>query len=424
MTIRIFGGALARMKTEKTIIEKQEVAISRAGELKDAIADYRSALETMPTGIQRWPQILENQKRIKDYFKASDEDWNSWRWQLKNRITGTGILKELLPLDKKELEEIEKTGTQYRWAVSPYYLSLIDPDNPDDPVKRQCIPTIAEYIDQGGYDDPMGEEYTSPVPAVTRRYADRLIIKVTNQCAMYCRHCQRRRSIGEKDLATSREQLEEAIEYVRNNEEIRDVLLTGGDGFMLDNQTIAWLLEELDQIPHLEIKRFGSRTLVTMPQRIDDELCRIFSEHLPLYVNTHYNHPLEVTPRAREACFKLARAGVSLGNQTVLLKGVNNDPFVIRKLNQDLLQVMVRPYYIFHAKAVKGTSHFRTKVEEGIEIMEKLRGYTSGLAIPTYVVNAPLGQGKTPMLPEYLVSSGKDYIMIRTWENKVLRYEN
>jgi glutamate 2,3-aminomutase len=333
-------------------------------------------------------------------------------------------LKELLPLEKTELEEIEKTGSLYRWAVSPYYLSLIDPDNPDDPVKKQCIPSKCEYEDQGGYDDPMGEEFTSPTPAVTRRYADRLIIKVTNQCAMYCRHCQRRRAIGEKDLATPKAQLEEAIEYVRSNKEVRDVLLTGGDGFMLDNQTIAWLLDELEAIDHVEIKRFGSRTPVTMPQRIDDELCRIFSEHLPLYVNTHFNSPLEVTPKAREACFKLARAGVSLGNQAVLLKGVNNDPFVMRKLNQDLLQIMVRPYYIFHAKAVKGTSHFRTRVEEGIEIMEKLRGYTSGLAVPTYVVNAPLGQGKTPMLPEYLVSSGKDHIMIRTWENKVLRYEN
>ncbi len=412
------------MGSGKSIKEKQQVAQKRAEELKEKVNDYREAVKSMPTGFQRWPQILENQKRIKEYFKASDQDWDNWRWQLKNRITTTSVLKELLPLDKEEIEDIDQTGSHYRWAVSPYYLSLIDPDDPNDPVKRQCIPTIAEHLDHGGHDDPMGEEYTSPTKAITRRYADRLIIKVTNQCAMYCRHCQRRRSIGEKDLATPREDLEEALEYVRKNEEVRDILLTGGDGFMQDNQTIAWLLAELDQIPHVEIKRFGSRTLVTMPQRIDDELCKIFSEHLPLYVNTHYNHPLEVTPRAREACFKLARSGVSLGNQTVLLNGVNNDPFVIRKLNQDLLQAMVRPYYIFHAKAVSGTSHFRTRVEEGIEIMEKLRGYTSGLAVPTFVVNAPLGQGKTPMLPEYLVSSGKGYIMIRTWENKIVRYEN
>ncbi|MFO7952404.1 MAG: glutamate 2,3-aminomutase [Bacillota bacterium] len=412
------------MAVEKSTDEKQEMAHQRAEELKNTIADYKEAVKTMPYGFNRWPEILENQKRIKEYFKASDEDWENWRWQLKNRITTTSVLKELLPIDRDELEEIEKTGSKYRWAVSPYYLSLIDPDDPNDPVKKQCIPTINEYVDQGGYYDPMGEEFTSPLPAITRRYPDRLIIKVTNQCAMYCRHCQRRRSIGEKDLATPQEQLKEAIDYIRKNEEVRDVLMTGGDGFMIDNQTIAWLLDELDSIPHVEIKRLGSRTLVTMPQRVDEELCRILSDHLPVYVNTHYNHPLEITPRAQEACFKLARSGVNIGNQTVLLNGVNNDPFVMRKLCQELLKIMVRPYYIFHAKAVRGTSHFRTKIEEGIEIMENLRGYTSGLAIPTFVINAPFGLGKIPMLPEYLVSSGLDYHMIRTWENKIVRYDN
>jgi glutamate 2,3-aminomutase len=409
---------------EETLHEKQQKSFFRAEVLRGNLADYHEALKTIPTGFNRWPQILENQTKIKNYFKASDEDWENWRWQMKNRITNTAVLKELLAIDENELEDVMKTGLKYRWAVSPYYLSLIDPEVKNDPVKMQCVPSINEYLDHDGYEDPMAEEYTSPVPAVTRRYADRLIVKVTNQCAMYCRHCQRRRAIGEHDLTTPRVELEEAIEYISRNREIRDVLLTGGDGFMVDNKTIAWLLSELETIPHVEIKRFGTRTPVTMPQRIDDELCRILSEHLPLYVNTHFNHPQEVTPRAQEACFKLARTGVSLGNQTVLLKGINNDPFVIRKLNQDLLKIMVRPYYIFHAKAVRGTSHFRTKVEEGIEIMEKLRGYTSGLAVPTFVVNAPLGRGKTPMLPEYLVSSGKDYIMIRTWENKVVRYEN
>ncbi len=409
---------------EETLHEKQQKSFFRAEVLRGNIADYQDALQNMPTGFGRWSQILENQSKIKNYFKASDEEWENWHWQMKNRITDTAVLKELLPLEVSELDEIEKTGSKYRWAISPYYLSLIDPAARNDPVKLQCVPSISEYLDQGGYEDPMGEEYTSPVSAVTRRYADRLIVKVTNQCAMYCRHCQRRRAIGEHDLTTPRAELEEAIEYIRRNREVRDVLLTGGDGFMVDNKTIAWLLGELEAIPHIEIKRFGTRTPVTMPQRIDDELCQILSEHLPLYVNSHFNHPMEVTPRAQEACFKLARTGVSLGNQTVLLKGINNDPFVIRKLNQDLLKIMVRPYYIFHAKAVKGTAHFRTKVEEGIEIMEKLRGYTSGIAVPTFVVNAPLGRGKTPMLPEYLVSSGKDYIMIRTWENKVVRYEN
>ncbi len=404
--------------------EKKRISMQRAAELKDTIADYQEALKTIPTGFNNWERIQATQERFRTFFKASEDDWNSWRWQLKNRVTRPEVLKELLPMDSKELEEITKTGSEYRWAVSPYYLSLIDPDEPDDPVKLQCIPSIHEYIDQGGYDDPMGEEFTSPVEAITRRYADRLIIKVTNQCAMYCRHCQRRRGIGEKDLATPREQLQEAVDYVRANKEIRDVLLTGGDGFMIDNQTISWLLDELSSIPHLEMKRFGSRTPVTIPQRIDDELCEILSRHLPVYVNTHFNHPLEVTPASREACFKLARAGVGLGNQAVLLKGINNDPFIMRKLNQELLRIMVRPYYIFHAKAVKGTTHFRTKIEEGIEIMEKLRGFTTGLAIPTFVVNAPRGMGKIPLLPEYLVSMGKDYIKIRTWENRIMHYDN
>jgi len=405
-------------------LSKREVALKRSEELKNQISDYQEALKSISSGMDKWTDIVENQNRIKEYFKASDEDWRNWRWQLKNRITNTAVLKKLLPLSAKELEKIEQTSSRYRWAVSPYYLSLIDPDNESDPVKLQSIPSIAEYLDQCGNEDPMAEEYTTPAPAVTRRYADRLIIKITNQCAMYCRHCQRRRAIGEKDLATPKKEILAALEYVRKNKEIRDVLLTGGDGFMVDNQTISWILDELDSIEHVEIKRFGSRTLVTMPQRIDDELCDILSRHLPLYVNTHFNHPLEVTPSAREACFKLARAGVALGNQTVLLKGINNDPFVIRKLNQDLLAIMVKPYYIFHAKAVKGTTHFRTKVEEGIEIMDKLRGFTSGLAIPYYIVNAPGGMGKTPMLPEYLIGMGKDYIKIRTWENKVFEYEN
>lgn len=409
---------------EKELEEKRLVALRRADQLKNTIADYRQALEKMPTGFKRWPQILENQERIKALFGASDNQWHDWHWHIKNRVTDTATLRQILNLTKREIEEIDLTGSRYRWAVSPYYLSIMDPDDPDDPIRRQAVPTALEFEDAYGKIDPMDEEYTSPAPAVTRRYPDRLIINITNQCAMYCRHCQRRRNIGENDHATPRAELEAALEYIRQNEEIRDVLLTGGDGFMLSNKSIAWLLQQLDNIPHVEIKRIGTRIPVTLPYRVNDELCEILSRHLPLYVNTHYNHPLEITPAAQEACLKLARAGVALGNQAVLLKGVNNDPFVMRKLNQELLKIMVRPYYIFHAKRVKGTAHFRTKVEEGIEIMEHLRGFTSGLAVPTFVVNSPHGFGKAPMLPQYQVGLGKDFIKIRTWENRILRYDN
>lgn len=404
--------------------KSRDVSLKRAEELKSRIEDYLGARENIPSGFEDWERIKENQERIREYLGATPEEWRDWKWQLRNRFTEVNKLSQVFNLSDKELEDLNKVGSQFRWAISPYYLSLIDQDDPIDPVKLQCVPSIQEYYDTMGDPDPMDEEHTSPAPAVTRRYPDRLIINVTNQCAMYCRHCQRRRNIGEVDRAAPREDLEQAIDYVRSNPEIRDVLLTGGDAFMLDNNTIDWILGELDNIPHVEIKRLGSRTPVTLPYRIDDELVEILGNHLPVYVNTHFNHPLEITPAAQEACFKMARAGVALGNQAVLLNRVNNDAFVMRKLNHELLKIMVRPYYIFHAKEVKGTSHFRTRIDEGLEIMEKLRGYTSGLAIPTFLVNAPKGHGKTPMLPEYLLNIGKDKITIRTWEYKVFDYEN
>ncbi len=402
--------------------DSRKISLQRAGELKKALHEYEQALPAIPTGFQQWPRILKNQERLKSLFGAGAVDWENWRWHIKNRITTVEELKRCLPLGPRQVEEIERTGQSYRWAVSPYYLSLIDPDDPEDPVRRQALPSIEECADDAGSSDPMDEEHTSPAPAVTRRYPDRLIINVTNQCAMYCRHCQRRRNIGEKDLAASRSELTAALDYVRSNREIRDVLLTGGDAFMLGNSNIAWLLEQLAEIPHVEIKRFGTRTPVTLPCRIDDELCKILSRHLPLYVNVQFNHPLEVTPAAREACFKLARAGVSLGNQAVLLKGVNSDPFVMLKLNQELLKIMVRPYYIFHPKSVRGTSHFWVKIREGLDVMEQMRGHTSGLAIPTYILNAPKGYGKVPLLPQYLLWEGEDEAVIRTWENRVMKY--
>mgnify|MGYP000861110686 CR=1 FL=1 len=404
--------------------EKRQIALKRAAELKERIADYLEYKENIPTGFKEWEKIKERQEKIKKILGASEEEWRDWKWQLRNRICKIESLKKYFTLTPEEEKEISLTGSIFRWAVVPYYLSLIDPENPSDPVRLQSIPSIEEYNDSSGVLDPMAEEFTSPAPAVTRRYPDRLIINVTNQCASYCRHCQRRRNIGEVDYQTSREDIAAALQYIAENEEIRDVLLTGGDALMLSDKTLDWILTELDNIPHVEIKRLGTRAPVTLPYRITDELCKMLSRHLPLYINTQFNHPLEITPDSRDACWALARSGISLGNQTVLLKGINNDPFLMRKLNQELLKCMVRPYYIFHAKGVKGTRHFRTRVEEGIEIMEQLRGFTSGLAVPTFIVNAPKGYGKTPMLAEYLVSMGANKLLIRTWEKRILEYEN
>jgi len=240
---------------------------------------------------------------------------------------------------------------------------------------------------------------------------------------MFCRHCQRRRNIGNRDTNKTRKELEAALQYVKDNEEIRDVLVTGGDALLLSDNTLDWLLGELHKIPHVEIKRIGTRTPVTLPQRITPELCAILEKYPPLYINTQFNHPLEITPEAKEACDRLVKAGVVLGNQAVLLRGVNNDPHIMKKLNQELLKLRVRPYYIFHAKNVKGTSHFITSIDEGLEIMEHLRGYTSGLAVPTYIINAPYGNGKTPIAPNYMLGKRGNQILLRTWENKIIPYE-
>ncbi len=404
--------------------ENRALAEQRAVELREKIKPYLEARENIPTGMQLATEYAKQKKKILKLLGGTEEDWRNWRWQLKNRFTDVDRLSKILNLSDQEKSEIEQVGKRFRWAVSPYYVSLMDPDDPGCPVRRQAIPSIRELQDVMGEDDPMGEEFTSPVPAITRRYPDRLIIKVTNQCASYCRHCQRRRNIGEVDKGTPKEQLEQALAYVKNHPEIRDVLLTGGDAFILNEERLDWLLGELDKIEHVEIKRLGTRTLVTMPQRVTPALCGILEKYHPVFVNTHFNNPKEVTADVAEACDRLTKAGVPIGNQTVLLKGINNDPHVMKKLNHELLKVRIRPYYIFHAKPVTGTAHFITRVEEGIAIMESLRGQTSGLAIPTYIINAPHGYGKTPMLPEYLISSGKDYVTIRTWEGRVMKYPN
>lgn len=404
--------------------DRRSIALARANELKRQIEVFIKEARGIETGFKLEQKYQTAKGRILDYFGATERDWQDWRWQMRNRISDVGTLKDLLLLTAEETNQVEMVGKNYRWSVSPYYLSLINPDNPACPVRMQAIPNILELQDLWGKDDPMAEEFTSPAPRVTRRYADRLIINVTNQCAMFCRHCQRRRNIGEIDRPATREEIMEAIYYIRQNPEIRDVLITGGDPLTLSDQRLHWILTELDKIEHVEIKRLGTRTPVTMPQRITPELCAMLEKHHPLYINTHFNHPKEVTYEALKATRMLAKAAIPLGNQAVLLKGINNNPHVMKKLNHELLKIHVRPYYIFHAKSVKGTSHFVPTVQEGLEIMENLRGYTSGLAVPAYIINAPGGAGKTPLLPQYLLSVGKDHIKIRTWEGKVFVCEN
>jgi lysine 2,3-aminomutase len=412
------------LKNNKTTPqERRQLAKQRAEELKGRIQDYLAVKDVMDTGTRRAEGIARQRAKILKLLGGREADWQDWKWQMRNRISTVEALQKIINLSPEEAREIAQTQEQYRWAISPYYASLIDPDNPACPVRLQAVPSIQEALDQEGSMDPMGEEFTSPAPCITRRYPDRLIINVTNQCAMYCRHCQRRRNIEEIDRHSSRDSLSSALNYIRNNPEVRDVLITGGDALLHSNELLDWLLGELDAIPHVEIKRLGTRTLVTLPQRITPELCQMLEKHHPLYINTQFNHPLEITEEVASACHMLCRVGIPLGNQAVLLKDINDDAHVMKKLNHELLKVRIRPYYLFHAKSVRGTSHFVTTIQKGLEIMAQLRGFTSGFAIPTYIVNAPNGYGKTPLLPQYLLELEGERAVLKTWEGRELEYK-
>ncbi|MCB2298648.1 KamA family radical SAM protein [Clostridium tagluense] len=400
----------------------REISLQRAEQLKATINSYLEEAEFIKTGFDNYERIQCLKQKILEIYNATDEQWDDWKWQFKNCIHDVEILEKIIDVTKEEKAAIIEVEKKFRWSVSPYYLSLMNPLDANCPIRMQAIPQIHE-LESNGKVDPMAEEFTSPVEGITRRYPDRLIINVTNQCATFCRHCQRRRNIGVKDVNLSKEKLEACFEYIRQNPEIRDVLVTGGDVLCLSDNMIIWILSELRKISTVEIIRIGTRALVTMPQRITDDLCKKLQEFHPLYINTQFNSPAEITQEALEACDKLTKAGIPLGNQTVLLKNINNDVNKIKKLNQQLLKIRVRPYYIFHPKDVIGTSHFCVKITEGLKIMEGLRGQTSGLAIPTYVLNTPNGKGKVPLQSSYILGVENNCVKIRTWEGDIIHYE-
>lgn len=404
--------------------KKQQISTDRAAELKGRIEDFLEARKQIPKGIDLEAEFVKRKSKILQVLKATEENWNDYQWQLANRIKDVETLSKIIFISDTEKKHIKEVEQSFRWGISPYYLSLADPEDRYDPIRLMSIPTHSELEDSCMDLDPMGEEYTNPAGCITRRYPDRLIINVTNECAMFCRHCQRRRNIGEKDVHRSRKMILESIEYIKENEEIRDVLITGGDALCLPDDYLEWILKQLKEIPHVDYIRLGSRCLVTMPQRITDQLCSMLKKYHPIYINTHFNHPVEITKTSKAACEKLADSGIVLGNQAVLLNGINNDKYIMRVLNHEMLKCRIRPYYIFHAKHVQGTAHFNTSIEDGIEIMEYLRGYTSGMAIPTFIVNAPKGLGKTPIFPDYIVSRGPGYVQLRTWEGKLVKYED
>lgn len=363
--------------------------------------------------------------RRQDLFPSvSDLDWNDWKWQVRNRIETVDQLKKYIPLTEEELKGAEECLKSLRMAITPYYLSLIDINDPNDPIRKQAIPTMSELVradeDQ---EDPLHEDVDSPTPGLTHRYPDRALILVTDQCSMYCRHCTRRRFAGQNDSAVPMEQIEKSIEYIRNTPQVRDVLLSGGDALLMSDERLEQIISKLREIPHVEIIRIGSRTPVVLPQRITPEFVNMIKKYHPIWLNTHFNHSNEITPESKAACEMMADAGIPLGNQSVLLRGINDCTHVMLKLVNDLVKIRVRPYYIYQCDLSLGLSHFRTPVSKGIEIIEGLRGHTSGYCVPTFVVDAPGGGGKTPVMPNYVISQSHNKVILRNFEGVITTYD-
>ena len=354
---------------------------------------------------------------------VSEREWNDWRWQLRHRVTTLEQLREILELTPEEVEGIQHSKGRLALAVTPYFVSLMDPVNPNCPIRRQAIPRIEEFhVSKSDMVDPCGEDKDSPVPGLVHRYPDRVLLLVTDQCAAYCRYCTRRRLVGSHEKSITQGNLEEVLKYLRSHRKVRDVLLSGGDPLLLENERLEEILSRLRTIPHLELLRIGTRAPVTLPQRVTPGLVRLLKKYHPVMMSIHFTHPKEITDAVKKACGELADAGIPLGSQTVLLKGINDKPYIMKKLVHELLKIRVRPYYIYQCDLAVGTEHFRTSVATGIQIIEKLRGYTTGYAVPTYVIDAPGGGGKIPVEPDYLVSRGKGKIVLRNYEGKVFEY--
>lgn len=366
---------------------------------------------------------MESHKNIELWQNVTQEDWNDWKWQVRNRITTVEDLKKIINLTSEEEKNIGSTLEKFRMGITPYYASIMDKDNSTCPVRMQAVPTIMEtHKGSADMEDPLHEDADSPVPGLTHRYPDRVLLLITDQCSMYCRHCTRRRFAGQQDASMGMDRISKAIEYIRNTPQVRDVLLSGGDALLVSDERLEEIIKALREIPHVEVIRIGSRTPVVLPQRITDSLVNMLKKYHPIWLNTHFNHPKEITPKAVTAINKLADAGIPLGNQSVLLKGINDCVHVMRNLVHQLVKIRVRPYYIYQCDLSMGIEHFRTPVSKGIEIIEGLRGHTSGYAVPTFVVDAPGGGGKIPVMPNYVISTSPNKVILRNFEGVITTY--
>jgi lysine 2,3-aminomutase len=357
------------------------------------------------------------------YPDVPDKLWNDWRWQVSHRIRKLEQLEKMLILSKEERDAMIDGGSMLPVGVTPYYMSLISPVDPHQPLRRTIVPSSREFIRTAGEaDDPLGEDGHSPVPGLVHRYPDRVLLLALDFCSTYCRYCTRSRVVGHGEIAPTESRLEKALEYIRQTPTIRDVLLSGGDPLALSEERLDWILTRLREIPHVEFVRIGTKMPAVLPQRITPQLCRMLRKHHPLWMSLHFVHPSECTAEAYAACTRLADAGIPLGSQTVLLKGVNDDVETMKELVHKLLLMRVRPYYLYQCDPISGSSHFRTPVSKGIEIIEGLRGHTTGYAVPTYVIDAPGGGGKIPLQPQYYLGRDGDEVLLRNFEGKTFRY--
>ncbi len=385
--------------------------------------EKKSQLVLFPTREEE-RKVEDVKESIPSAWKGiSEKEWNDWRWQLRHRVTKLEQLQEILQLIPEEIEGIKQSKGRLALAVTPYFVSIMDSSNPNCPIRRQAIPRIEEcHLSKNDMVDPCGEDKNSPVSGLVHRYPDRVLLLVTDQCATYCRYCTRRRLVGSNERPITQGNFEEVLKYLRTHKKVRDVLLSGGDPLLLENERLEEILSRLRMIPHIELLRIGTRAPVTLPQRVTVGLVRMLKKYHPLMISIHFTHPKEITDAVRRACNELADGGIPLGSQTVLLKGINDKPYVMKKLVHELLKIRVRPYYIYQCDLAMGTEHFRTSVATGIQIIEKLRGHTTGYAIPTYVIDAPGGGGKIPVEPDYVISKEKGKLVLRNYEGQVFEY--
>jgi lysine 2,3-aminomutase len=363
--------------------------------------------------------------RERHFPETSNRDWNDWRWQSRHRIRTLAQLEQMLCLSEEERQALVQGGTMLPVGISPYYMSLLDADDPRQPLRRTVVPTLNEFVrTEGEADDPLGEDSHSPVPGLIHRYPDRVLLLPLDFCSTYCRYCTRSRVVGHGELMPQESRLMAAFDYLRCHPQIRDVLISGGDALALSEDRLEWILCQLRSIESIEFIRIGTKMPAVLPQRITHELCRVLRRFHPIWMSLHFIHPDECTPEAAQACTRLADAGIPLGSQTVLLKGVNDDVDTIRELMHKLLLMRVRPYYLYQCDPISGSSHFRTPVSKGLEIIEGLRGHTTGYAVPTYVIDAPGGGGKIPVAAATIIGRDGDWLLLRNYEGQEYRYRD